>query len=101
MTLVAGGIDFRLTLLHQSRLGATSFIMTLPETESALLILTNTMAFNDAVGWIGQRSVTTLLDSPVRHNYVHLASVSTDHALQRYAELGQRVENGRGLRDLF
>ncbi|KAF2231532.1 hypothetical protein EV356DRAFT_579075 [Viridothelium virens] len=55
------------------------------------------MAFNDAADWIGQLLVETLLDSPVRNDYVHLASVSSDRALKRYEELSQEVEKGREL----
>ncbi|KAL9093885.1 MAG: hypothetical protein Q9165_003808 [Trypethelium subeluteriae] len=96
MPLLADGIDSGLALWHQGSLvGATSFVMLLPETESAVLVLTNTMAFNDAADWIGQLLVETLLDSPVRNDYVHLASASSDRALKRYTELSQEVEKGR------
>lgn len=96
MPLLADGIDSRLALWHQGSLvGATCFAMLLPETESAVLVLTNTMAFNDAADWIGQLLVEALLDSPVQHDYIHLASVSADRALTKYAELSQKVEEGR------
>jgi CubicO group peptidase (beta-lactamase class C family) len=46
--LLADGIVSRLAHWHQGSLvGATSFVMLLPETESAVVVLTNTMAFND------------------------------------------------------
>ncbi|KAL9078515.1 MAG: hypothetical protein Q9157_002571 [Trypethelium eluteriae] len=83
MPLLADGIGSRLALWHQDR--------------SAVLVLTNTMAFNDAADWIGQLLVETLLDSPVHNDYVHLASVSSDRALKRYEELSQEVEKGREL----
>lgn len=55
--LARGITQSRLALWHQgSPIGATSFVMMLPETESAVLVLTNTMALNDAADWIGQRS---------------------------------------------
>lgn len=96
MPLLANGIKSQLALWHQGSLvGATSFVMMLPETESAVLILTNTMALNDAADWIGQLLVETLLDSPARHDYVHLASASADRALKKYAELSQEIEKGK------
>lgn len=96
MPLLADGIKSRLAIWHQGSLvGATSFIMMLPETESAVLVLTNTMALNDAADWIGQLLVETLLDSPLRNDYVHLASVSADRALEKYSELSRKVEDGR------
>ena len=55
MPLLAKHIRSRLPLWHQGSLvGATSFVMLLPETQSAVLVLTNTMALNDAADWIGQ-----------------------------------------------
>ncbi|KAH8817178.1 beta-lactamase/transpeptidase-like protein [Xylogone sp. PMI_703] len=84
MPLLADGINSRLALWHQGSLvGATSFIMMLPETETAVLVLTNTMALNDAADWIGQLLIETLLGSPVRNDYAHLASASADRALQK------------------
>jgi CubicO group peptidase (beta-lactamase class C family) len=96
MPLLAEGIDSRLAFWHQGSLvGATSFVMLLPETESAVIVLTNTMALNDAADWVGQFLVETLLDSPVRHDFIHLASVSASRSLQKYAELTEKVEEGR------
>ncbi|KPM45233.1 hypothetical protein AK830_g1344 [Neonectria ditissima] len=96
MPLLATGIDSRLALWHQGSLvGATSFVMMLPETESAVVVLTNTMALNDAADWIGQLLVETLLDAPIRNDYVALASLSADRALKKYEELTQNVNEGR------
>ncbi|KAK0638999.1 beta-lactamase/transpeptidase-like protein [Cercophora newfieldiana] len=96
MPVVGEGMKSRLTLWHQgSLIGATSFIMLLPETESAVIVLTNTMALNDAADWIGQLLVQSLLDPPIRHDYVQLASESADRAIKMYAELTQKVDEGR------
>ena len=78
-----------------SLVGATSFVMLLPESESAVLVVTNTMIPNDAADWIGQLLIETLLDGPIRDDYVHLASKSVDRALMNYEELGEQVEAGR------
>ncbi|KAJ1676616.1 hypothetical protein EV182_007831, partial [Spiromyces aspiralis] len=67
----------------------------LPETESTVLVLTNTMAPNDTADWIGQLLVEMLLDSPVHNDYVHLASESADRALKLYEKLGQKIAEGR------
>jgi CubicO group peptidase (beta-lactamase class C family) len=61
MPILADGIQSNLATWHQGSLvGATSFIMLLPETQSAVLVLTNTMAKNDAADWIGQLLIETL-----------------------------------------
>ncbi|KAJ1677791.1 hypothetical protein EV182_005430 [Spiromyces aspiralis] len=96
MPVLSEGIKPQLALWHQGVIiGATSFVMMLPETESAVLVLTNTTALNDAADWIGQLLVETLLDSPVRNDYVRLASESADRALKLYEKLGQKVAEGR------
>lgn len=98
ISLLAEGIDSRLALWHQGSLvGATSFVMMLPETQSAVLVSIKTMAINDAADWIGQLLVETLLDSPVRNDYVHLASMSADRALKKTC--GARSEH-RGRKEV-
>lgn len=96
MPTLGEGIESpRLALWHQGSLtGATSFIMLLPETESAVAVLTNTMALNDAADWMGQLLVETLLGGPVRNDYVRLASMNVDRALKLYSKLNVEIENG-------
>lgn len=72
--------------------------MLLPETESAVVVLTNTMAYNDAADWIGQLLVETLLaagSASPRNDYVRLAEASKRRALERYAELTEKIDEGR------
>jgi len=81
MLVLANRTSSRLALWNQSsQVGATSFVMLLPETESALPVLTNTMAPNDADDWIGQLLVKTVLESHLRNHYVRLTSASVDGA---------------------
>ena len=96
MPLLADGVQSQLAVWHQGSLvGATPFVMLLPETESAVLVLTNTMAINDAADWIGQTLVGTLLESPSRNDYVALASASVDRAFKKYTELTLSVGKER------
>jgi hypothetical protein len=96
MPVLADGIESRIALWHQGSLvGATSFVMLLPEMQSAVLVLTNTMAKNDAADWIGQLLIETLLDSPIRHDYVNLAALSAERAMEKYQELEEKIESGR------
>lgn len=98
MPTLAEGIDSRLAFWHQGSLvGSTSFVMLLPETESAVIVLTNTMALNDAADWIGQLLVEKLLDSPIRNDYVHLASLSSKKTIERYQKLTDELEAGKNL----
>ncbi|KUJ07020.1 beta-lactamase/transpeptidase-like protein [Mollisia scopiformis] len=83
---------------HQSSLvGDTSFVMLLPEAESAVVVLTNSMALNDAADWIGQLLVEKLLDSPIRNDYARLASLSAKRAIKKYEELTNKLEAGKDL----
>ncbi|KAK4163851.1 beta-lactamase/transpeptidase-like protein [Cladorrhinum sp. PSN259] len=90
----------RLALWNQGSLvGASHFVMLLPETESAVIVLTNTTTRNDAAHWIGQLLVETLLakenDSQPRTNdYVRLAVESVSKARKKYEELTQDVQIG-------
>ncbi|KAK3984501.1 beta-lactamase/transpeptidase-like protein [Cladorrhinum sp. PSN332] len=101
MPLLADGLPkgSRLALWHQGSLvGATAFVMLLPETESAVVVLTNTMAHNDAADWIGQLLAETLLaEGPTSSNndYVLLAEASKRRALEMYAELTRKIDEGR------
>lgn len=74
---------------------AGCFVALLPEYESSVIVLNNTATANDAADWIGQLLIQTLLGNPYRNNYCFLASVSADRAHQRYAELAEKIEEGR------
>jgi hypothetical protein len=48
ISLLADGIDSQMAFWHQESLvGETSFVMLLPETEFAAVLLTNSMVLND------------------------------------------------------
>lgn len=96
MPLLARGIDSRLAVWHHGSLvGALSFIMMLPETESAVVVLSNTLALNDTPDWIGELLVETLLDSPIRNDYVRLAYATANRTREKYAKLTKQIEEGR------
>ncbi|KAK4443627.1 hypothetical protein QBC34DRAFT_283866, partial [Podospora aff. communis PSN243] len=104
MPVLDDGISPRLAFWHQgSQVGATAFVMLLQETESATLVLTNTMAPNDAAAWIGRLLVETLSDGPVRNDDVRLASASVDSAIKsmpspaRGLKMGGSPEDRHGL----
>jgi CubicO group peptidase (beta-lactamase class C family) len=101
MPILADGIDSRLAFWHQGSLvGDTSFVMLLPETESAVVVLTNSMALNDAADWIGQLLVEKLLASPKRNDYAQLASLSAKRAIEKYEKLTNELEAGKDLSKL-
>lgn len=96
MPVLGKGVPSRLALWHQGSLvGATSFVMLFPETQSAVLVLTNTMTKNDAADWIGQLLVETLLQNSTSYDFVSLAAMSADRASKKYEELQRKIESGR------
>ena len=97
MPILADGLQTpRLAFWHQGSLvGVISFTMLLPETSSAVVVLSNSMGLNDVSDWIGQLLIETLVESPVRNDYSYLATLSASGALEKYEELEKEVEGGR------
>ncbi|KAK3987536.1 beta-lactamase/transpeptidase-like protein [Cladorrhinum sp. PSN332] len=103
MPILGSGIlqphESRLAVWNQgSIVGATHFVMMLPETDSAVIVLTNTTARNDAADWIGQLLVETLLakGSPLpRNDYVKLAKDSMKAASDRYLGIEKEIKKGQ------
>ncbi|KAH6635889.1 penicillin-binding protein [Chaetomium tenue] len=74
--LGAGGPKI-VTYYHQgSALGYYSALFLFPETESAIIVLTNSIPLNDATDWIAQAYVSALFNFTKPANYVALAGES-------------------------
>ncbi|KAL8657088.1 MAG: hypothetical protein Q9226_002263 [Calogaya cf. arnoldii] len=78
MPIVRKGIETpRLCIDHQgSIVPYLSSAHLLPDTNTAIVVLTNSMANNDAAVWIGQLLLETVLDNPDRNDYVAIAKGS-------------------------
>ena len=54
MPLVGKGSPSRLVVYHQGSLpGALTAVILLPDTKSAIVVMTNTLAPNDCADWVG------------------------------------------------
>ncbi|KAL9082840.1 MAG: hypothetical protein Q9159_006130, partial [Coniocarpon cinnabarinum] len=84
--------------------GALALAIFIPDTESALLALTNSLALNDIPDWVGQQLVLEeLQDVPVRNDYIKAAETRATGALQWYPstidELKKAQKNGTSPRN--
>jgi hypothetical protein len=61
--------------------GALSSVYLLPETQTAIIILSNTFALRDAPDWIAQPLVEVILDSPKRNDFVDLSENAAENSL--------------------
>jgi len=81
---------------HQGSLvGFTAFVALLPETTSAIVVLTNSTAFNDAADWVGQLVVEAVLHAPEKNDYVRLSRESSNAVLEKAVELEKTLEEQR------
>ena len=91
------GENNSLVLYHQgSTVGYYSSIYLLPETSSAIVILTNGMGLCDAADWIAQALLTTLLDVSTDTDFVEQAKTTREALLKLDREKMKEIREGRG-----
>ncbi|KAF2801728.1 beta-lactamase/transpeptidase-like protein [Mytilinidion resinicola] len=77
MPVVGKGTAKRLLRYHNGSLvGFFSSIHILPDTDTAIVVLCNSLAKNDAADWIGQLLLESILDTPEKNDYLDLATKS-------------------------
>lgn len=83
MPIIADGIPTGVNCYYHSG-SANSFLSSvhlLPDSESGVVVLTNSMSHNDLADWLGQLYVEHILDSPVKNDFLGLAERSAEAAL--------------------
>ncbi|PVH72725.1 beta-lactamase/transpeptidase-like protein [Cadophora sp. DSE1049] len=71
MPIVGRGSPSRLALYHQGTLaGAFATVILFPETDSGVVVLTNSLPLNESDDWIGQLITETIFDVKGRNDYV-------------------------------
>ncbi|KAJ3530534.1 hypothetical protein NM208_g9289 [Fusarium decemcellulare] len=83
----------RLMLYHQgSTVGYYAFIALFPKSESAVVVLTNSIAISDAADWIARVMIKALFDLQDDHkDYVALAKRVNTKAIKEYEVLAQNI----------
>lgn len=59
------------------------------------MVLTNSMANNDAAGWLGQLLLEAILDSPIKNSYLQLARDSFDVSSKLWLQMATELDQNR------
>ena len=98
MPIVGKGGPSRLVIYHQGSLpGALAAVNLVPETESAIVVLTNSLALNDTADWVGQLVLEELLDVPERNDYIKAAEISAGENAKWYPSTMEQLQRERNL----
>lgn len=97
MPLIGRGLCKKPTVLYHSGsvVGYQSSIILLPETNSAIIVLVNTLANQDPADWIGQAFLEALLGVPEPHDFVQLAEEARDTHTTLFPKMHQALTKGR------
>ncbi|KAK3375820.1 beta-lactamase/transpeptidase-like protein [Lasiosphaeria ovina] len=94
--VVARGSPPQLALYHGGNSAASqNWAILLPETQSAIVVLTNTMANCDAANLIGSMLLETLLDSPQKNDYEELSRIASNAGIEQWRTLHASLEKKR------
>ncbi|KAM5343509.1 hypothetical protein ACJ41O_012046 [Fusarium nematophilum] len=86
----------RLMLYHQgSTVGYYTFVALFPETDSAVIVLINSIALSDAADWIARVMISALFDLQDGQDYIALVKKANDMALGEYDKLAKTVNATR------
>jgi CubicO group peptidase (beta-lactamase class C family) len=92
MPVVGRGSKSQIVINHSGSLsGFFSAVLLLPETDSAIVVLTNSISKNDCADWISQLLLEALIDSDERNDYVHLANVSAEASDQKMSDIPKHL----------
>ncbi|KAJ6021625.1 beta-lactamase/transpeptidase-like protein [Penicillium herquei] len=95
--MVGMGAPSQLALYHGGDVpGFHTYNVLLPESNSAVVVLTNSQSLNGGVRWIGELLVETLLNN--YHNapdYLNMAKTTTEALLERVKNINRTLAAGR------
>lgn len=89
---VLGTLDQPLFMIyHQgSTVGYYTFIALFPDSNSAVVVLTNSIAISDAADWIGRVIIQALFDLKDNHNYAKLAKEANKRVVKGYEDMNKK-----------
>lgn len=88
MPFVGRGSPSRLVINHNGSLsGSFSAVLLLPETDSAIVVLTNSISKNDCSDWISQLLLEALIENDEKNDYAHLAQISSEASDQKMGDI--------------
>jgi len=97
MPIVGGGLPSQLIYYHQgSTVGYFSNIALIPETQSAIVVLTNGIGSADAADWLGQAVLQALLEPTAQPiDYLDWSERTVAKLKEYYAGLTQQIREER------
>ncbi|KAL8838630.1 MAG: hypothetical protein Q9170_002076 [Blastenia crenularia] len=97
MPIIGKGLEKpELCIWHQgSNNTFLSAVFLLPGSQTAVVVLTNALANNDAADWIGQLLIEAVLDNPEPNDYLELARVSAKNSTARWPKIKTDLERER------
>ena len=96
MPLVGKSTAPQLVVYHQgSNPGVLAAANLLPESQSAILVLSNTLALNDCADWVGQLLLESLLDVQDKNDYLQITKDTVAQALAWYPTMSKELRENR------
>ncbi|XXH02014.1 hypothetical protein Hte_008379 [Hypoxylon texense] len=97
MPIIGKGLkEPKLCIWHQgSNMCSLHFVALLPDTHTAVLVLSNGLANNDVSEWIGELLLETVIDSPEKNDYLELAKVSAKNSTARWPKIKADLDKER------
>lgn len=100
MPFAGKSITPQLVIYHQgSNPGVLAAANLLPESQSAIVVLSNTLAINDCADWVGQLLLETLLDVGIKakNDYLQIVKDTVARALAWYPAMAKELRENRTL----
>ncbi|EJP60755.1 penicillin-binding protein [Beauveria bassiana ARSEF 2860] len=97
MPLVGKGTS-QLVIYHQGSLpGSLALAALLPDLDSAVIVLTNSLALNDVADWVGQLVIEELINvtSDLKNDFISLAEKAVAKNLEWYPSVVEDLKKGQ------
>jgi hypothetical protein len=93
MSLTGNGLRSPKTCLYHQGSANTflSSVHLLPDSHTVIVVLTNSMANNNAADWVGEYLLETVLDNPDKNDYVQLAKSSANESVLRWIRVREEL----------
>lgn len=98
MPVVGKDVPPELVIFHQGSMpGTLAIVILLPNTNSAIVVLTNTLALTDVADWVGQLVLEEILGVPqsARPDIISLAKTTIAENLKWYPDIISQLEKER------
>jgi CubicO group peptidase (beta-lactamase class C family) len=98
MPVTGKGTKPELVFYHQGSLpGALACVMLIPRTETAIVVLSNSLTLNDTPDWIAQLILEEVLAVPKekRNDFLHYAEISAQTALKWHSDTSRALQQAR------